>query len=133
MVGEGFRKGFQGIWGRFVVGGDPTLGYLGSGSGGGLGSGSEGELGAARGESWRPWNTRGDDGGVGSTTPVGGDGGDGGGLVMDHSMLNLNVTKTTTTAAGMVMGRADWRVVDGLAWEGGRGRRCALWAEIGVR
>ncbi|KAH8898599.1 alpha/beta-hydrolase [Thozetella sp. PMI_491] len=61
---------------------------------------------AANAESWKPWGTLGRYAG---SKPVG------------FPMLNLNVTND-------VPKNADWRVVDGLSWENGRGARCALWA-----
>ncbi len=39
-------------------------------------------------------------------------------------LLNLNVTNTAPF-------QAQFSVVDGNAWEGGRGERCALWAALG--
>jgi len=90
VAGEGFRRGFQEIWGRFIVSGNPAL----NGTGVGLSAASEG--------TWRAW-------GQGGT----------------HDLLNLNVTQGT--------GMAAWSVVDALAFEDGRGKRCALWAEVGVR
>ncbi|KAK4173654.1 Alpha/Beta hydrolase protein [Triangularia setosa] len=94
MDGE-FRRGFQGVWGRFVIIGDPT------GQDGG-----EGTIGEAVKEGvWR----------------AAGEG-------ERWDLLNLNVT----VAEG---GEREnkWAVVDGDSWEGGRGGRCRLWAEIGVR
>jgi hypothetical protein len=90
VAGEEFRRGFQEIWGRFIVTGDPTL----AGKAPGTAAASE--------DRWRVW-------GQGGT----------------HDMLNLNVTQGTS--------KADWSVVDALAFEDGRGKRCALWAEVGVR
>jgi len=95
-VGEEFRRGFQEVWGRFIVNGDPTLSVVGAGAGSGVAAAAEGR--------WRAWGE-----------------GPGGG----RDMLNLNVTQGTA-------GRADWSVVDALAWEGGRGKRCAFWAGLGV-
>src|SRR3569833_231828 len=42
-----------------------------------------------------------------------------------YSMLNLNVTNTEPY-------KARFQVVDGNAWEGGRGERCNLWARLGA-
>ncbi|KAK1755534.1 Alpha/Beta hydrolase protein [Echria macrotheca] len=40
-----------------------------------------------------------------------------------YTLLNVNVTAD---------GKTDWKVADGLAWEGGRWGRCDLWARLGV-
>ncbi|KAK0724915.1 carboxylesterase [Lasiosphaeris hirsuta] len=105
VMDSSFRKGFQAIWGRFVVGGDPTI----SASTAGGGDGEEGAITAAvGGGAWRPW---------GEAVAAGG---------VRNDLLNVNVTDAQPR-------RADWAVADALAWEGGRGARCALWAEIGVK
>lgn len=65
------------------------------------------------------------EGGNGSAAPGGGwaQWGAGGG----SAMLNMNVTDDGPGPAV-----ADWPVVDGAAWEGGRAARCALWAGLGA-
>ncbi|GAB1318467.1 Carboxylic ester hydrolase [Madurella fahalii] len=98
-----FRRGFQEVWGRFIVTGDPTL-TMGGGNGTGL-------LAAAENGTWRRWGE------------IVGKRGSGTLNSREYGMLNLNVTSE---------GRTDWKVVDGLNWEGGRRERCALWARIGV-
>ncbi|KAK3395154.1 putative carboxylesterase [Podospora didyma] len=103
-VSQAFRTGFMQIWGRFIVRGEPNLD---------LGQGNNGGLVAAGRESWLPW---------GRKTGTGAGGG-GSGV---FGLLNVNITAD-------VPGRPDWSVVDGLGFEGGRGARCALWAEVGVR
>ncbi len=147
---EGFRRGFQGIWAGFITNGEPWLdeldmfGGVGNGrakgartGGGGLGlpwgNGTrkgdgdsdadsregEGVVAAAGRKPWLPW-------GDGDFTETGGPGPGLEGRVGRYGMLNLNVTNGPDI-------RADWSVVDGLAWEGGRGKRCDLWAAVGVR
>ncbi|KAK1752869.1 Alpha/Beta hydrolase protein [Echria macrotheca] len=41
-----------------------------------------------------------------------------------YELLNVNVTGQPA--------KAKWNVADALAWEGGRGERCALWGKIGL-
>lgn len=87
-----FQRGFQNMWGRYVVEGVPTLG-------GAVAAGV-----AAAGEAaWKPWGAGG-----------------------QFDLLVVNVTDAKPV-------KSDWRVVDALAFEGGRGERCKLWAEIGFR
>ena len=66
-----------------------------------VGSGLE----AARAPNWQPW------GQINAGQPR-------------FDLLNLNVTS-------MPPYRPDWTVVDAMTFEGGRGARCALWAELG--
>ncbi|KAK3314300.1 carboxylesterase [Apodospora peruviana] len=93
-----FRKGFQSIWGQFIVSGDPTLSTSAIFSAGG----DDVLLAAAGRDAWLPWGSAG-----------------------KFDMLNLNVTATKPT-------KAEWKVVDGKVWEGGRGARCDLWAKLGA-
>ena len=99
-----FRRSFQSIWSRFIIRGDPTLEPV-------TGRPTGDNVSASTADSWKPWGTAGN--------YAGGDG-------HGYSMLNLNVTD----AAPQV---ANWQVVDGITWEGGRAARCALWAALGAQ
>lgn len=103
-----FRAAFQGIWGSMVVKGDPTLapGYLDQVKTSYI---TADNITAAQGEYWQPWGQ-----GTGAVDGAG----DG-----TYALLDLNVTNANT---------ASFRVADGMLWEGGRGARCDLWAELGV-
>ncbi|KAK3934071.1 lipase 2 [Diplogelasinospora grovesii] len=103
---EVFRRSFQQIWGRFIINGDPTLPESPVVGGD--------NVAAAGGQFWQPWGGLQGRGG-------GGGGGRGG---SENKMLDLNVTNAAPY-------RANWTVVDGNSWEGGRAQRCALWASIG--
>ncbi|KAK1515469.1 carboxylesterase [Colletotrichum abscissum] len=99
----GFRIAFQSMWGRFVIDGDPTLTDDVARAVSQVGE----DVSAAQKSQWLPWgsmNTR-----LNGST---------------HAMLNLNLTSPES-------GKANFRVVDGLSWEGGRGNRCKLWADLG--
>ncbi|KAM7196238.1 lipase 2 [Naviculisporaceae sp. PSN 640] len=115
-----FRKGFQSIWAQFITTGDPTLTPVIIGSGSGNASVA---LAAAAREKWLPWgqssrwNTKPKFGGK-IPKPWN--------ETVRFDLLNLNVT---TVAEGKV--RAQWNVYDGSKFEGGRGARCDLWAELG--
>ena len=103
VIADGtFLRGFQEIWGRFTLSGDPTLSPSG---------GNSTSVAAAKNENWTSWGE------------VVGKRGSGTLNSRSYTMLNLNVTSA---------GRTDWKTVDGLSWEGGRWERCALWARIGV-
>lgn len=102
---EIFARGWQRIWGRFAMTGDPTLAVDGSSTG------SQEELAAAGSEKWVSWGE------------VVGKRGSGTLNSRSYTLLNLNAT---------VEGKTDWSVADGLAWEGGRWERCNLWAGLGV-
>lgn len=103
-----FRAAFQGIWGSMIVRGDPTLasGYLDKVK---VSYITADNITAAQSEYWQPWGQ--------GTGPVDG-AGDG-----KYALLDLNVTAANA---------ASFRVADGMLWEGGRGARCDLWAELGA-
>lgn len=99
-----FKLAFQKMYGNFIVKGTPNVCPNGTDGAGGD------ETAAIGPSSWLPWGT------VGMYT-----GGDG----LGHPMLNLNSTESSP-------GKARFSVVGGNAWEDGRGKRCALWAELGA-
>ncbi|KAI1812597.1 carboxylesterase family protein [Poronia punctata] len=118
-----FRTAFQQTWGNFIVNGDPTL------SARQIGSGKIGNITAASKHTWRQW----------------------GGKPGSDYLLNLNMTGgTPVTSVTGVGGKdlaltsyvpstdesyppleSDFKVVSGWSWEGERGRRCQLWADLG--
>lgn len=109
-----FRRGFQSIWAQFITAGDPTLTPLIIGSG----AGSE-ALAAAGRERWWSWGQTSKLQRFNNKVRPGDE-------KPRFDLLNLNVT---TVAEGKV--KADWKVYDGLTFEGGRGARCDLWAKLG--
>lgn len=102
-----FRAAFQGIWGSMVISGAPTLpsGFLDQVK---VSYITADNISAAEDAYWQPWG-QGDG-------PVSG-GGDG-----TFPLLDLNVTDSDA---------ANFKVADGMLWEGGRGSRCDLWVELG--
>ncbi|KAI1772336.1 Alpha/Beta hydrolase protein [Hypoxylon cercidicola] len=123
-MNEVFRTAFQNTWGNFIVKGDPTLSTAQTAS-------SEGDdVSAAETGNWPQW---------------------GGETVGYYSMLNLNMTGGMPVTQSMAFDgmeievtsyvestnssssplEAVFEVVDAWSWEGGRGKRCQLWAELG--
>ncbi|KAK1992057.1 carboxylesterase [Colletotrichum falcatum] len=100
----GFRITFQSIWGRFIIDGDPTLDEDTVSGVSRMGD----DVSAAKKSLWLPW-------GSGSSALN---------HSMHHPMLNLNLTRPEG-------GVSDFQIVDGFSWEGGRGDRCKLWADLG--
>ncbi|KAL7623533.1 hypothetical protein AAE478_007216 [Parahypoxylon ruwenzoriense] len=120
---EVFRTAFQEIWGNFVVDGDPTLSRLQTSSA------DHGNITAAGAGLWPQW--RGEPG--------------------EDWMLNLNMTGgTLITTPTYINGskiqvpsyvpgdgtlspplEAIFNVAKGSTWEGGRGKRCQLWVDLG--
>ncbi|GAP83259.1 putative carboxylesterase family protein [Rosellinia necatrix] len=118
-----FRTAFQQTWGNFVVRGDPTL------SAAQVSGAGRGDVAAAAAGSWPRW----------------------GGRPESDFMLNLNMTggmpvvtrqlvdgKTLelTSYVPSVDGshpelKAAFSLASGWSWEGGRGKRCQLWADLG--
>ncbi|KAF1990998.1 alpha/beta-hydrolase [Aulographum hederae CBS 113979] len=128
--GPGFLRAFMRVWGGFVVRGVPGVGgeYWD-----GAGSADPRKLNPAT--DWPVWGA-----------PLGSGGGFGAGGGGRHfMMLNLNQTggepkeKVEETVYGNVtyienVGeglRNRFRVVDAVAWEGGRGGRCEVWRGLG--
>ena len=122
-MSESFRLGMQLIWGNFVTRNDPTLSKEALAVLAGE-CGVNGAFDAAGSDQWIPW--------------MGGTHG--------SPMLNLNTTGGVEVQAQMPYWNGEianisqyaepgllaaWAVVDGYAWEGGRGCRCDTWASIG--
>ncbi|KAI1170974.1 carboxylesterase [Nemania sp. FL0916] len=122
-IDEVFRTAFQQTWGNFVVKGDPTLSIVQTHA-------AEPEnINAASTGRWPQWGGRpGRDfllnlnmtGGV----PV----------VMQRQVggktLNLTSYTPSTTASDPAL-EAKFSVASGWSWEGGRGKRCQLWVDLG--
>ncbi|KAI1079752.1 alpha/beta-hydrolase [Whalleya microplaca] len=117
-----FRTAFQQIWGNFIVHGDPTLSTVQTTTPDG------GNITAAGSGIWPQWKAD----------------------LGENWMLNLNMTGgvpvdtpqavfgTTIQVTSYIPGNdssspleALFEVVEGAAWEDGRGKRCQLWADLG--
>ncbi|KAI2602519.1 alpha/beta-hydrolase [Hypoxylon sp. NC1633] len=118
-----FRKALQEIWGNFIVRGDPTLNEVQATAA------ENGNISAACAGVWPRWE----------------------GKPGRDWMLNVNMTGgmpvtsayslggTIVEATHYVSGNdtsflpmaADLTVAEGHYWEGGRGKRCQLWADLG--
>ncbi|KAI0842387.1 alpha/beta-hydrolase [Hypoxylon sp. FL0890] len=121
-IDEEFRTAFQQIWGNFIVRGDPTLNRMQTSVSG------NGSIKAAGTGIWPQWQGEpGCDwmlnlnmtGGTPITTPVVEDG------------VTIQVTSYVSGNGTSSPLRADFRVAEGSTWEGGRGERCQLWADLG--
>lgn len=118
-----FRTAFQQIWGNFITKGDPALTLAQTDAA------ESGNITAAGAGSWPQWS----------------------GIQGQSQTLNLNMTGgvpanttlhiggTTVNVTFYVPGdddlspplEADFKIADATSWEGGRGERCQLWAELG--
>jgi hypothetical protein len=124
-----FREGVQLIWGRFIIGGDPRLPESVTKNLTTFTNGTETGDDLSAGGNWPAWKVTGQNPDA------------------RYRMLNLNMTgghevevaqaygdgtkQNLTQYAGPGL-MADWAVVDAYAWEGGRGKRCDFWANIGA-
>lgn len=105
--GYTFRVMMQSIWGRFITSGDPTaLADIVATATEGNGSGN---VSAAVAPNWPPWGLSGVS--AAGTTPR-------------YFQLDVNVTDTSS-------GVANFSIVDGYSFQGGRGARCELWVALG--
>jgi hypothetical protein len=129
-LSPGFRTAMQEIWGRFIMDNDPTLpaSAIKKITTASNGSATGDDITAAGTGSWPVWSG-------------------GWGFDQGYQMLNLNMTgghplqyqwysadghrATITEYAGPGL-TAKFDVVDAWSWEGGRGRRCQLWADMGA-
>lgn len=120
---EVFRTAFQQTWGNFIVNGDPTLTMAQVDTEG------QGNVTAASTGNWLQW----------------------GGQPESDFMLNLNMTGGMPVINQQQVGekvlpltsyvpspddsypelQATFNLVPGWSWEGGRGKRCQLWVELG--
>ncbi|KAI0114466.1 carboxylesterase family protein [Nemania sp. FL0031] len=118
-----FRTAFQQTWGNFVVKGDPTLSPTQVDTAG------QGAIAAASTRNWRQW----------------------GGRPGRDFLLNINMTGGMPTASQLSVGgkvlnltsyvpstdgsypelRTAFTSASGWSWEGGRGKRCQLWVDLG--
>lgn len=125
---EAARKAVQLAWGRFIIHDDPTLpsdtveSLITTANGTTTGD----DLSAITTGTWSKWS-------VDRTS--------------GYQMLNINMTGgvpsmiSWTPTDGTTMNitqlkdpglEARFRIVDAYSWEGGRGRRCELWANLGA-
>ncbi|KAI1153431.1 carboxylesterase family protein [Nemania diffusa] len=122
---EVFRTAFQQTWGNFIVSGDPTLSLVQADAAG------QGNIAAASTGKWLPWGGR----------PTG------------DSLLNINMTGGMPVVTQRSVGmktisltsylpstdgsypalKASFNLASGWSWEGGRGKRCQLWVDLGQR
>ncbi|XXH03308.1 hypothetical protein Hte_009706 [Hypoxylon texense] len=99
-----FRTAFHQLWGNFIVHGDPALTSVQ------IGGADHGNITAAGSGHWRQWS----------------------GLPGGSMMLNINVTEgVAASTSSSTPPEAAFKMVEGTSWEGGRGDRCQLWAELG--
>ncbi|KAI1283890.1 carboxylesterase [Xylaria sp. FL0933] len=119
---EVFRTAFQQIWGNFVVKGDPALStaQISAAAGGNITAASRGN--------WPQWGGRpGRDvllnlnmtGGIPVTTPV----------QVGGSLIDLT-SYVPSDGSSYPELEAEFNLVPGWSWEGGRGRRCQLWVDL---
>lgn len=111
-INEIFRTEMQKIWGNFIVNGQPMPTTTGNDSR----------------SDWIPWGERGQyhqlnmnmTGGVPIITPT----------VYDGKTIPVisYVPGNDSSSPPLV---AEFEVVDAMSWEGGRGERCQLWADLG--
>lgn len=124
---EPVRKAIQLAWGRFIIHDDPTLSHdiVASLTMSADGTTTGDDISAIASGSWTEWFADGTQGyrmlninmtggvpKVISWTPVGG--------------TAINVTQMVDPGLG-----GQFRMVDATNWEGGRGRRCDLWRNLG--
>ncbi|KAI0007423.1 alpha/beta-hydrolase [Xylariaceae sp. FL0662B] len=122
-MNKAFRASFQQIWGNFVVGGNPTLGPAET-----LSLGGDNII-AAGTDAWPEWKgASGADwmlslnmtGGVPVTLPQ---------ALTDGTKVNVTSYVPGNDSAPPL--EAAFKIVEGAAWEDGRGKRCQLWADLG--
>ncbi|RWA07360.1 hypothetical protein EKO27_g7744 [Xylaria grammica] len=121
-IDEVFRTAFQQTWGNFIVTGNPTLSAAQT-------QAERGNITAASTGDWPQW----------------------GGRPEKDFLLNLNMTGGTPVTTTRQVGdrtlyltsyvpssdgsspelEAVFNIVPGWSWEGGRGRRCQLWVDLG--
>lgn len=125
-----FRTAVQKIWGRFIIYNDPTLpaDVIASITNVGNGMQTGDDISAAGAGTWPQWSTDANSSEKYRTLNLNMTGGEGTKILWTSSDGNVKFNITQNTGSGI---RANLKVVDAWDWEGGRGARCALWAEIG--
>ena len=129
-LSPGFRTAVQEIWGRFIIYNDPTLpaSLIKNITTFSNGTSTGDDIVAAQSGKWSVWEGGSRDGGNA------------------YRMLNLNMTGGHATeikwssAGGQSFNvtqyagpglTAKFDIVDAWTWEGGRGKRCEFWADVG--
>ncbi|KAI0802709.1 carboxylesterase [Xylaria sp. FL0064] len=119
---EVFRTAFQQIWGNFVVKGNPALTTTQ------ISAAGQGNITAAAYGNWPQWGGRpGRDfllnlnmtGGIPVTTPV----------QVGGSLIDLT-SYVPSDGSSYPELEAEFNLVPGWSWEGGRGKRCQLWVDL---
>ncbi|KAI2464194.1 alpha/beta-hydrolase [Annulohypoxylon bovei var. microspora] len=120
---EVFRTAIQQIWGNFIVRGDPAL------SKSQTRTANHGNISAATPRIWREWQGEpGHDwmlnlnmtGGIPISTTYD----------LDGTAINVTSYVSGNDTSSLPL-EANFKVVEGSSWEGGRGERCQLWADLG--
>jgi hypothetical protein len=120
---EVFRTAFQQTWGNFIANGDPTLNTAQAGSA------NQGNITAAATGNWPQWGGEPETdfllnlnmtGGMPVTTPT----------QRNGKTINLTSYLPSNNSSYPAL-EAIFDVVPGWSWEGGRGKRCQLWVELG--
>lgn len=103
-IDEVFRTAFQQLWGNFIVNGDPALTSVQ------IDAADHGNIMAAGSGLWQQWS----------------------GLPGESSMLSINMTGgVPANSSSSPPLEAAFKIAEATSWEGGRGDRCQLWAELG--
>lgn len=120
---EVFRTAFQKIWGNFIVKGDPTLRAEQ------VDTAVQGNITAAGTANWPQWGAwpardfllnLNMTGGTAVTTP----------MQVGGKTINLTSYVPSTNGSGPKL-EAAFTLASGWSWEGGRGKRCQLWVDLG--
>ncbi|KAI1745212.1 carboxylesterase family protein [Xylaria scruposa] len=118
-----FRTAFQQIWGNFIVNGDPTL------STAQVSTAQQGNITAASTGNWPQWGGRPERGHMLNLNMTGG-------MPVDNPNQvggkTLDLTSYVPSTDGSYPElEASFKLVSGWSWEGGRGKRCQLWVDLG--
>ncbi|KAI1751330.1 carboxylesterase [Xylaria castorea] len=118
-----FRTAFQQTWGNFIVKGDPTLNTAQ------VGTAQQGNITAASTGNWPQWGGRPEREHLLNLNMTGGMPVDTQNQIGDKT-LDLTSYIPSTDGSYPEL-EASFNLVSGWSWEGGRGRRCKLWVDLG--
>ncbi|KAI1122656.1 carboxylesterase family protein [Nemania abortiva] len=122
-IDEVFRTAFQQTWGNFVVRGDPTLSPMQANTAG------RGNIAAASTGNWTQWGRQPGKGSLLNVNMTGGMP-----VVTQSSVGGKSINLTSyvpSTGSSYPELRAAFNLASGWSWEGGRGKRCQLWVDLG--